>query len=622
MTDEPKVKKMMSKNLIDPKQTKKVDTKVYLLEAEKGFSIDHIKKIGNSLQKKHKASKLTLTITLQFADGSQVPRTTNIYDNEVYSDLVTESWENVIVPSPYDGYDVLLTEDLIPKNGFKFASFKIVAFKDAKGGASKKNDCLFFCICSAYGGRQYLPKSWNTPTKLKNHLNLSRNDKISTKHLQYVVDNMKCNIHITGDDNNIYTSKHETKRNIHIEIKDDHYKLKATQKVNFYEKPIDQLVVIKDEEGRTFTYDGVDVVAVNKYTLDKHSYVTCPKKEDLIEFYDQREAQAEAMKQAGKKHDIYFSDIIKFKTFGNLALMNFRHFCQSIDYPKDISFNEFKYLEMASNGDIYYCRSRNNQLDHAHKVDINSLYPSILASTYSVYPIGTPKYNQIKSLNNKFVSFGLYHCKLLVGKCDFLLFSMLRPSKYNWYTHIDINDLIKLGCEFELIEGQTNFISYSEVVKGGNVFKPFVDKLYNAKCDKSDKLASSGFKSILNHLWGMLVQKKKKTMNIKDISPTNDYPDFESQPEPFDDKINYICNVKPYRNNWARIKPFLQAYSRRQMIKAITKNNVYKNVHHIKVDSIISTENIDLPISDKLGEWKIEYEGKLNIIHTNKIIQG
>lgn len=571
MFDKKKVSSLKYKKMLNAKNAK---IHGYLATAKKGFSIDDIKQIGEIISKKHDSSTKLLNITVQFDDGSQSTRSTKIYNNELYENLVNDSWEAVNVPSAYDGYDDF-DEDYVPKDGFKHVRFDVIAYKKVKGGASKGNNCLFFCISDAYSGKDYIPSPWNTTIKLRKQLGLTKDEKIGIEHIQTIADGMKCNFYLSGDDNSVYISKHQTNRNIHLEVKNDHFTLQTTQPV--FKK--------------------------SKKSLD----------EDIIN-------ESKNMVEHGKKHGLFYCYLSDVGSYQKLALLNFRHFCKSIDYPEDINFNEFKYLELASLGDIYYCKSRDNKLKKAYKVDVNSLYPHLLASLNSVFPIGQPEYKRIDELPSTFCSFGLYKCEMSIGTCDIELYQILRKGKYKWYTHIDINDYSKHGCKFTLIKDSMNFISYSNLVKGSHVFKPFVEKFYKAKSDKSNKIASSGFKQVLNLLWGTLCQKTFTTMKKSTISELSNYPVIDSLPVEIDDKIKYISNKTPYRNNWARIKPFLQAYSRRFMIKVITKDNLYKSVEHIKVDSIISTEKPNIPISNLLGEWKLEHEGEFEIVHTNKVL--
>jgi len=565
--DKKKVKNILRKvNL----KAKNATGNVYLANAKSKFSVEDIKKMGELISKKHNNQKKLLNVTLQFSDGSQYSRSTRIYNNELYHDEVTDGWDSVNVPSSHDGYD----GDIPDETAFKNVRFEVIAYKNVKGGATKNNDCLFFCICNAYAGKDYLPKTWNTTTKLKKNLGITRKEKVGIEHLQKIADGMKCNFYLSGDDNTVYISEHPTNRNIHLEIENDHYTLLTTQPVFMKTKKLIS--------------------------------------NDMVEM-------SEEMVEQGKKHNLFFCYLSKVGSFQKLALMNFRHFCKSIDYPEDINYNEFKYLELASLGDIYFCKSRNNILKKAYKVDVNSLYPSLLASLNSVFPIGQPKYNRIDQLPESFCSFGLYHCEMSQGSCDIELYNILRKAKYKWYTHIDINDLAKLGCKFTLVKNTMNYISYDKVVKGSHVFKPFAEAFYKAKSDKSNPTASAGFKSVLNMLWGTLCQKsmivKKKSL----FDETTNYPPLESLPTEKDGNIEYINDKKPYLNNWARIKPFLQAYSRRAMIKTIVKDDLYKTVHHIKVDSIISTVKPNIAISHNLGEWKLEHEGKIEIVHTNRV---
>lgn len=618
------MEKRIMDNIKDHKRMVTNDNKAFkstahLVEGKKGFSIDDIKKIAKRINSKYDSKNRIINISLQFTNGRYSTRSTSVYDNELYKDIVTQDYEIFNVPTPYDGYDNNITEDLIPEDGFDSIMFEVIEFKPQKGGKGNNNDCLYYCLNDAMGGRDYMPKSWNTAKKLKARLNISKDDKVATHHLQTIANILKANIHLTGDEVNVYSSSKATRRNIHLDIKDSHYTLRPTQKITKKIKYHKVFKVAKRKKNKIISYDGEKIKRLTTTSVNDLDYHICGKDQNIKEFYEEKKQLQKKMIKAGKKHNIYFCDPVAFMSHKALTLKNFKYYCQSIDYPEDIDNCEYKYLELATSGDIYYCQKNRTTLKKAYKYDINSLYPSLMASIYSVFPTGKPSYKMIDDMPKDFCSFGMYKCKLEQGTADDELFKIIRKNRFHWYTHIDINDLRKYGFKFVLCKDEMNSISYSDVVKGSQVFEPFVNALYKAKSDKTDEEVSKNFKQVLNLLWGTLCQKKVKKVSRERIEKMENFPTMENIKELNMTHLEYVDSKRPYYNNWARIKPFLKAYSRRAILKVITKDELYKHVHHIKVDSLISDIPLNIPISDKLGEWKIEHEGEIEIVHNNKV---
>ena len=113
-------------------------------------------------------------------------------------------------------------------------------------------------------------------------------------------------------------------------------------------------------------------------------------------------------------------------------------------------------------------------------------------------------------------------------------------------------------------------------------------------------------KRILNSLWGELCRKQFKY----DDSNNDIYNEGVEDGQ----KIK-LSNVD-FTYNFARMKPFITAYGR-QMMHKLLKDIPYDKVYRIHTDSILCHKSVKLPVGDKIGDLKIEYESPLIVIHNN-----
>ena len=76
-----------------------------------------------------------------------------------------------------------------------------------------------------------------------------------------------------------------------------------------------------------------------------------------------------------------------------------------------------------------------------------------------------------------------------------------------------------------------------------------------------------------------------------------------------------------FRYSYARIPVFLTSFARYQFAKMVLPYS--ESIVRILTDSIMTNAPIDgLPISQKLGEWKIEHEAvHIKILNKNKYIK-
>ena len=133
-------------------------------------------------------------------------------------------------------------------------------------------------------------------------------------------------------------------------------------------------------------------------------------------------------------------------------------------------------------------------------------------------------------------------------------------------------------------------------------------------------------KLILNTIWGALCKRNKikrstfhgeinlnESDNIIHIQEINDFH-----------RVEYTKQGKYFKHNYARLGVFLTAKTRCNLAEIVDKyptEIVDKSANQILrcyTDSILSTMPLDIPISNKLGEWKLENSGKCIVKRNRK----
>lgn len=222
--------------------------------------------------------------------------------------------------------------------------------------------------------------------------------------------------------------------------------------------------------------------------------------------------------------------------------------------------------------------------------DVNSLYPYVMYN--ELMPIGEPCYFE-KSLKNVPT-----YAKLYVGKFN-LKCSLKKnhiPSLTRRITVPTTNTTIGTEPVFKTLGVETFYltnidfeevlkhydISYMEVEEGyywvrtsDNLFKTYIDEFISIKEQarkEGDVAKTKVAKLFLNSLYGKLGQRGN----------------------------TYHTNVA--------IAAFITAYARRKLLKVVSKAQEKGIFLYSHTDSIHVLSPLDIPIGDKLGEWKIEEE--------------
>ncbi len=267
----------------------------------------------------------------------------------------------------------------------------------------------------------------------------------------------------------------------------------------------------------------------------------------------------------------------------------------------------------------------------SYKYDINSFYPSIYSSTNLLIPI---KQGIIKTLTNTefkkmdYFPIGIYRVKIKYNKtiCEQRQNKLFRLNSEHYYTHIELNYAKQLKLNLELIEEDNNFLEYSrdKCLNGSQMFKKYVDTFYSMKIQSNNKELNNVSKEFLNTLWGALCRKIEKDIHTNNLSQNileNKYDNItillNSEGSPY---FSVSSNDKLYKYNYARLKPFLTAKGRITLANTIYDN--IDNIHRCHTDGIISDKQLNLKISNKLGEWKYEGYCENTIIKNSIKIDG
>lgn len=296
-------------------------------------------------------------------------------------------------------------------------------------------------------------------------------------------------------------------------------------------------------------------------------------------------------------------------SYPNTALCLFNSMNNNKEYDKVMPY-EFPYLE--NGGGV---RIGEPYKGVAYKYDINSYYPSILNSKTAKFPISPGKLIDITTEDIKqkrFVKFGVYHAEI---ECDNP--KMFTTISTNMYSHIEINYAKQLGLNITIL-GQCITWDQDQLRTFNSIFGDYIDYLYPLK--KKHK----AIKSILNSLWGRLVQKRGGVITHRckweDLNPDKQ---IIIKTNPIDDEYCMLTEklkISFFKTTYARLNPFLLGLARVQMHKTFCKIG-YDKILRSHTDSMITSVPLtykQIKINNILGNWK--YEGrckKLKIVNKN-----
>ena len=578
------------------------------------YSKKSLQKLGNGLSKRLFDEGFTgfLGTALEFEEYWRTGRNTNIGDDiELYE-----------VDRDYNKDDV---ERLGIQTKFKDARFYIY-LNDPVGKSSKYNDCLYYCLSNIL--KENNP--YKSPQKLKRVLNIPRFDGIDIKYIPEIEKKLNIPINVSGDF--IYKSSLSGLKEINLKLINGHYTIDHSfNRIAFNVSYTPRKIIIfqKDKSLIITGYDGVQEFNIsNEYFEDinsfKTDYILIPKQNKNLTLKEEYE---NFVKLADKLKDITESqiDLYKTGTVKRTALYLFEQLSKEIQLPESINQIEKEWLENASIGALINFTEYTGE---AYKYDIKSQYPSILKSVFMI-PLKSgefKKFSKDEFDKLEYFTYGIYRVKIDKSE-DENINRLFRFNNLNYYTHINITDAKKIGLKINLIEDeQANALMYSrdKCLRADQIFKRFVDSLFEFKENKElEKDVRDYIKLIINRLWGALCETNEKRNIInKDSLDEFDIPKNYKvvQIKPSRNKNQIILDIANndhfYKNNYARLKPFLIAKGR-----SVISNLMFPHKEFIKrchTDGFISSKKLDIKTGNKLGD--LVYEGYCEnvIIKTNQ----
>jgi hypothetical protein len=494
------------------------------------------------------------------------------------------------------------------------------------GGAGKYNDCLFDCMLKAVGTENNLPSGIRTPAHLKKFLGVPRDAMIATSAIpiidQYLAEHKPAYC-ISCED--VYTSPRMSKAKfcIRLRLHNEHYELLCNEG-----RARTQGVLHKKEGFIIYRHTGFETV---EYCLDtvcetvdlakwenemrpkfKHLAMVYYKGvDDLMTVWKKRKADTDALFNATK--GIYDFPTVNMNNYPSVrvgVLDLFRQSTKALKSPEPIDSIEAYWLDRAFSGGLIWAEKYDGD---AVGYDCNSAYPSAMLDQRFQFPVRQGEFMQLtQEAFDKwtYLKFGIYRCEIECSHPHFAKSFHDKPS--NEYTTKDLRVVQELGGKITLIQdGQANFLYYSkDKLINCKFMQKYIETFYELK-QQGVPLA----KDFLNMLWGSMSQKKFKTLVFATEFAENDRYEFAANEKiesiiPTSDEKGHVFKYFDKNDIWetdyARIAPFLTAFVRYEMYKTMQKIG-FEKIVRIHTDGIIVKEETNvLPLSDAMGDWKVE----------------
>ena len=500
-----------------------------------------------------------------------------------------------------------------------------------KGGSGPLNDCLYDCLALAL----LTDNKFKNPQDLKKFLKIGRIEKVDIAHIPLIETKLKgVAINITGD--HTYTSTVKSNKVINIKLIDGHYKLdnsdnKKVYNVSYREKPI-----IMFNRKTKEAYDGTRAWTLTLKEIK--SYKDCVKSEFLLvhdPYIDKLRAHEKVTRTLKESYDQFILDANELKTatkgivnlyktgeIRTTALNLFDKFSKTIAEPEKIMEQEAKWIEQASVGALITSKVYEGP---AYEYDFKSMYPNEMNGKIFC-PV---KAGEFKRLTQdefnaiKFYSMGIYRC-VIEKSTDDATNRFFRFNTEHYYTHYSLNHARILDLKIVMIEdSEPNWLHYSrdKCLTGHEIFGKFIDFTFELK----EKKLPFG-KSIINILWGALSHKITKKHygvargTIVNITENQTIVYMKRDLLNEDEVMcRYQNNDHIYKNNFARICPFIMAKGRLSMASTFYK---YKDqMIKMHTDSFLTAVPIPVICCDIMGGLVCKYSENI-VVKNNSKPQG
>jgi len=508
-----------------------------------------------------------------------------------------------------------------------------------------KNDCLYYALFNAVqNNKNLLPKQIGSQKLLKSYLGLERGYKIDVNLIHKIDELFKdYSIMISGDA--IYTSPKNTKLKINILFKKGHYSLIANEGRNkslmkackdkssgdlySYIFNSDSTCLLYGEDGQKEIskkeFLKMQYKQSKKYTLIRLNKYS--KHKTLETVYNETKLQREELLTASdNKIDLY-----RFRNLNDMILDQFRMRSEILTEPDNINAQEALYVSNAYKGGLMYCEK--NYEGELYEYDINSMYSSAMINQYFQFPIKAghfTKLTQEEFMKLDYFKYGIYRC-IVENNEDEKFNKLFRFNDLNYYTHYDITRAKELKFDITMIEdSEANALLYNkdDLICGNKIFSKYIKYFFEMK--KNKLTPESGVsKLILNKLHGLLCERNLIFKTATKTDPVDASKiDIVKMKRSMNNNIEIKYNdEKLFKTNYARIGPFLNAFSRMRIsrigfdcidnIRKLHTDGIYLDKEMKIVEN--NNRNNTVIINDDIGNFKYKNLGKCRIVHINKI---
>lgn len=303
-----------------------------------------------------------------------------------------------------------------------------------------------------------------------------------------------------------------------------------------------------------------------------------------------------------------------------------------------ITYKEFPFFEKCPNSGIMSFDDKfKEEIIDGFGYDYSAFYPNCLLKM--LIPTKQGKRKKLTSINFGDLQYGIYHVKITTDDKRFKKIFMF--SRHNYYTHYSINFAYKFREEFNIklelvVDGNYNALIYDDekLANGSDVFGYWFKFLSGLKSKyPKNKLV----KRLMSSLWGSLTAFNRKCYeDIEDLDISEFDDDDKTEYKLLEEK-RYLDNSKdygyrsvyfcipseqPYREELARLKPFLVSFCRAYVGKMIMKENLLENVVRIHTDGIVLNKEHDFTHLKYYPKPEDKTTGKIkfsNVINYEKI---
>jgi hypothetical protein len=399
----------------------------------------------------------------------------------------------------------------------------------------------------------------------------------------------------------------------------------------------EQMVYYIDHDDKSNELKSHSVIQKGK-EMEKYNYFECQKNflknhQELIRYKNEFNTCVNNIEKEFEKKNIKFKYRTKYN-HNSAVLLLWKYLenanLELCEFDK-IEDYEFLYLERTNNGALTYMNKNfEDTITECFGTDYNSYYPNLLMNNlkddnYKLkMPVKKGHLESITELDFDNLKYGIYKCDIRYknifkeykfndenkGKKQEKTFKL---NNYGYYTHYDLIYCSKYPNEYEItLYKEPNNLLYwksNELIETNLIFYTWYNTLSKIKLE----LGSDNFvlKKLMSSLWGSMCQFKKVFFNEEQIENLSisklssqketEYKILNIKTYPADNKLGYkevfecVKSKEAYKNEYARLKPFLMSVSRLNMINIIKTNKLENNLIRIHTDNI--TLNIDFDYS-------------------------